>query len=137
MYQLSEKRAGSAERGGTSVKLLLILLVLILIGNAGYNYVPVAYQAENFKQDMQKALIQGIALPPVYGRPTDNIKDKIMRAAKNNDLPPEIFINVADKNGLITARVYYTKKIPVLPFKLYEYEYVFDHVAAPNGFLTE
>lgn len=38
-----------SERGGAGIKLLLALLGLILIANAGYNFVPVAYQGENFE----------------------------------------------------------------------------------------
>ena len=35
-----------SERGSAGVKFVLVLAALVLVANAGYNYVPVAYNAE-------------------------------------------------------------------------------------------
>ena len=49
-----------SERGGAGAKFMIILVVIILIGNAGFNYVPVAYDAESLKTDMGTAVLQGL-----------------------------------------------------------------------------
>jgi hypothetical protein len=126
-----------SERGGAGVKFLSVALVIFLIGHAGYNYIPTAYQAASFKQDMDTAVIQGIALPKTYGKPGAIILGKLTKSAQTNQLPDEVFIDVQEKNKTITARVYYEKQVPLLPFGMYDYTYVFDYTASPSGFLTE
>ena len=125
------------ERGGAGVKLLIIAVVLILLANAGYNFIPVAYQGESFKQEMETAVIQGVSLPSTQGKPVEIIRFKIANAARTNELPVDVFIDVKEKNNIVTARVYYVKKIPILPFGIFDYDYIFDHTATPSGFLTQ
>ncbi len=137
MNHLSEKQTKKSERGSAGIKLLLVLVVLVLVANAGYHYIPTAYQGENFKQDMKTAVIQGITMSSTAGKPVDIVKKKLTNAAASNKLPLDAYINVAEKNNIVTARVFYVKKIPFLPFGIYDYDYVFDHTATPNGFLTE
>lgn len=126
----------SSERGGAGVKLLVVLLVLVLIGNAGYQWIPVAYAGENFKQDMQTAVVQGFA---ATGRmsPIDIVKKKIMASAESNDIPPDYLMEVKTGNNSISAHVTYTKEVPLLPFGIYNYQYEFNHIATPTGFLTK
>ena len=132
-----QDRKLNAERGGAGVKLLLVAIVIILIANAGYNFIPTAYQGENFKQEMHTAVVQGVSLPSTYGKPAALVKHKIQTAARVNELPYDAVIDVRENNNLVTARVYYAKKVPILPFGVYEYNYVFDHTATPGGFLTQ
>ena len=134
VYRMNERYS---ERGGAGVKLLLVLLGIILLMNAGYQFIPTAYQGESFKQDMQTAVIQGSVLPTTQGRPTDLVKGKLMNAIRNNNLPYDTYINVREVNNIVTARVFYTKTLPLMPFGIYDYIYVFDHTATPQGYLTE
>lgn len=127
----------NAEHGGAGAKLLVALAILILIANAGFNFIPVAYQAENFKQEMHTAVVQGISLPSTHGQPADIVRFKISNAVRTNELPYDTFVEVKEKNNILTARVYYVKKVPLLPFGAYEYEYIFDHSVTPSGFLTQ
>lgn len=135
MNNLSKNRR--SERGGAGAKLLMVLMVLVLIGNAGLNYVPVAYEAENFKQEMHTAVVQGITLPTNSGKPTDLIKSRLARAARENGLPDDTFMDVRQVNNVIRARVYYSKPVVILPLGLYTYDYEFDHTATPTGFLVK
>ena len=135
MKKAVEKRG--SERGGAEVKLLIVLLVLVLIGNAGYQWIPVAYAGESLKQDMQTAVIQGLA---AYGRvsPIELVKRKIIASAESNNISPEdVLIEVKATKNTIQAHVYYTKEVPLLPFGIYNYQYEFDHTATPSGFLTK
>lgn len=133
----SQNRNVHAERGGAGVKLLIAAVVIILIANAGYNFIPAAYQGENFKQEMQTAVVQGISLPSTYGKPAVVVRHKLQTAARINELPYDAVIDVKEKNDMVTARVYYSKKIQILPFGAYEYDYIFDHTATPGGFLSQ
>lgn len=126
----------NSERGGAGVKLLLVVLVLFLIGNAGYQFIPVAYAGESLKQDMQTAVVQGLAIPG-RGSPVDLVKRKIMISVESNHVPPDVFIEVKAANNSIQAHVIYTKEVPILPFGIYNYQYEFDHTATPTGFLTQ
>lgn len=125
----------NAEHGGAGVKLTLVLLFLFLLAHAGYNYIPVAYDGENFKQEMQTALIQGVALPGANLTIADTVKNKLMRAAANNNLPAGAVIEVKPLNNSVQAHVSYVKSVNILPFGIYKYNYRFDNVATPTGFL--
>jgi hypothetical protein len=126
----------NSEEGGASVKLLAVLLVLILIGNAGINYIPIAYEGQSFKQDMQTAVVQGMAVPPGV-TPVDMVKAKLQRAIALNNIPPDALVQVKPANNSVVAHVYYSKKVAILPFGMYTYNYKFDHTATPTGFLLK
>ncbi len=125
-----------SERGGASVKFLIILIVLCLIANAGYHYVPVAYEAEDFKQEMETAVVHAMALSGTKD-PVGLTKLKLQRVALANNVPHDVFIEVKQTNGIYQARAAYTKEVKILPFGLYDYAYVFDHTATPTGFLVK
>ncbi|MCU1290127.1 MAG: hypothetical protein JWN60_2356 [Acidobacteria bacterium] len=135
MRNLEKKRA--AERGSAKTKFLLILVGLFLFGHAGLNYIPVAYEGENFKQEMQTAVVQGLATPSSAAKPTEIVKLKLQRAARDNNLPEDTFMDVKQKGKSLEARVYYLKSINILPFGIYTYDYEFDHTATPVGFLIK
>jgi hypothetical protein len=134
MKKAVEKR--SSERGEAGVKFLLVLLVLFLIANAGYQFIPVAYSGESLKQDMQTAVIQGLAVPG-KGSPVDLVKKRIWASIESNNIPADAFVDVKAANNSINAHVYYIKEVPLLPFGIYNYKYQFDHTATPTGFLTK
>lgn len=126
----------NAERGGASVKFLLVLLTLFLLGNAAYNYIPVAYEAQDFKQEMETAIVQGLALPSTAD-PIGTTQSKLRRVAAADNIPSDVFIEVKQVNNVLQARVYYLKQVKILPFGLYDYTYRFDHTATPTGFLVK
>lgn len=125
-----------SERGAAGVKLVIVLLVLFLAGNAGYNYVPVAYDAESMKSEMSAAVMQGLALPGKVN-PVDNVKARIQRAAQTNNVPADAIIDVKQQGNVLTAHVTYSKPVSILPFGIYKYNYQFDHTATPTGFLLK
>lgn len=126
-----------SETGGASAKLLAVLVGLFLIGHAGYNYVPVAYEGANFKQEMQTAVTQGMAVPPGV-QPVDMVKGKLQKAIASNNVPADAVVQVKAVNGgSVTARVAYVKQVNMLPFGIYKYKYQFDNTATPTGFLLK
>ncbi|MCW5959134.1 MAG: hypothetical protein KIS76_03175 [Pyrinomonadaceae bacterium] len=127
----------NSERGGAGIKLLLALVVFILIGNAGYNFVPVAYQGESFKQDIDGAIVKGTVLPTSGKAPIDVVKKNLFQAAKVNNIPDDAVLEVTMKDKAITGHVSYTKDVELLPFGLWVYKYEFEYSSAPATFLVK
>ncbi len=130
------KQRKNSERGGAGVKMVAVLAVLFLIGHAGYNYIPTAYQGQSFQQDMQTAVVQGMAVP-VGVTQIDSVKARMQRAVTNNGIPSNALIEVKQIKDAVSARVAYSKQVSILPFGLYTYIYQFDHTATPTGFLLK
>jgi hypothetical protein len=129
------KNNQKSEHGGASTKLVIVLIVLFLTAHAAYNYIPVAFDGENFKQEMQTAVVQGVAMPGANMTITDTVKNKIQKAAVNNNLPGNALIEVKQVNNIVRAHVNYSKSVNILPFGIYKYNYQFDNIATPTGFL--
>ncbi len=127
----------SSERGGAGVKMLAVVLVIVVVANAGYNYVPVAYEGENFKQEMQTAVINGVAMPGNKIQPVDNVKARIQKAVADNQLPADTLLDVRQVGNVVQAHVVYSRQVGLLPFGIYNYTYHFDHIATPTGFLLK
>jgi hypothetical protein len=136
MLMNNKMRNRNSEAGSARIKLMAVLLALFLAGHAGYNYIPVAYQGESFKQDMQTAVLQGMAVPNGIA-PSDMVKGRIQRAIVANDIPADAVVQVKPTNGSVTAHVAYTKQVNMLPFGLYKYKYHFNNTASPTGFLLK
>lgn len=124
------------ERGSAGVKLLIVIAVLLLAAHAGYNYVPVAYDAASLKSDMDTAVLQGLALPGKIN-PVDNVKERIAKAIVVNNIPKEATIDVKQVANGLNARVTYSEPVNILPFGLYKYNYAFDYTSTPTGFLMK
>ena len=124
------------ERGSAGVKFAIFLAVIVILGNAGYNYVPVAYDASALKGDMDTAVLQGMAMPGKIN-PIDNVKERIQKAITVNNVPKEATLDVKQVGNGINARVTYSQQVSMLPFGLYKYNYAFDYTATPTGFLMK
>lgn len=129
------KNHRQGERGSARVKFLLVVMILAITGNALLNYVPVAYQGENFKQEMQTIVVQGAAMPSNGPNAIDAMKSRLARAVRDSQLPPAV-VDVRSVNNIYTAHVRYSKEVSIVPFGIYNYHYEFDHTATPTGFLT-
>jgi hypothetical protein len=107
-----------------------------MLAHAGWNYIPVAYQGACFRQEMDTAVVKGLA---VSGRinPLDTVTASIRRASADNNVPPDAFVEIKPVNGVVQAHVSYTREINMLPFGMYKYAYNFDHVARPSGYLMK
>lgn len=126
----------SSEHGGAAAKFLIVAVVLVLIAHAGYNYIPVAYEGASFRQEMDTAVVKGLAAPGRM-KPVDIVRAHLERAAKDYNLPPEAVIEVMPAGKFVQATAAYTKPVNMLPFGIYKYNYEFNHVAAPTGYLTK
>lgn len=126
----------SSERGAAAVKFLVVFLVLAFAANAGLNYVPVAYNGASFKQEMDTAVVKALG---ASGRikPLEVVQASIQKASVDHSIPDDAYIEIMPVNGVIEAHVSYTQTVNMLPFGLYKYDYNFDHVARPQGYLLK
>jgi len=134
MSNIRNNRA--AEQGSAGIKFAIFLVIIVLTAHAGYNYVPVAYDAESLKSDMSTAVLQGLALPGKVN-PIENVKARIQKSIQQNNIPADAMVDVKQNANAITAHVVYTKEVNILPFGIYRYAYRFDHTATPTGFLLK
>ncbi len=131
---ISNKRA--AERGAASTKFLLIIIGLVLVANAGYNYIPVAYNGANFRSEMDSAVVKGLAASGQM-KPLDVVKASVTRAASVNNIPHDAYMDIKADAGGIYAHVAYRQEVPILPFGVYKYTYDFNYKATPTGYLLK
>jgi hypothetical protein len=125
-----------SERGSAGVKFLIVFVVIILAANAGYQFIPVAYAGESLKQEMQTAVVNGMAVP-VRMTPVDYVKNRVQKAVSDNNLPSDTLVEVKQVGNVVQAHAAFNQKIPILPFGIYSYNYKFDYTATPAGFLLK
>jgi hypothetical protein len=125
-----------SERGGAAAKFLIVGMILLIAANAGYNYVPVAYEGASFRQEMDTAVVKGLAASGQM-KPLDVVRAHIQKAAQDYDIPQSAVIEVKPTGNVIEAHVSYSKEVNMLPFGLYRYNYQFEHRAVPIGYLTK
>lgn len=127
-----------SERGDGKLKPMIILAILFLAGWAGYNYIPVAYQSQTFKQEMDTAVVQSMGLPTISGNPVDWTRLRLTKLGPDYGVPKDAIIDVKPiqgSNGGVQANVKFKRPVAILPF--YTYDYEFDYTAKPTGFLTK
>jgi hypothetical protein len=126
------------ERGSAGTNFLIVVIVLFLAGHAAYNYVPIAYNGEDLKQKMHERVLYCYASPNTPDCQPEKMKARLRHFCDINDVPPDAFIKV-DKttDGAPRAQISYTKQVNMLPFGLYKYNYQFNHIEQPVGFLTK
>ena len=134
MKKLNSNR--SSERGSATWKFILVFLVILLAAHAGWNYVPVAYQGASFKQEMDTAVVKGLG---ASGRikPMDAVTASIRKASNDYGIPDDAYVDIKPVNGVVEAHVVYDQPVNMLPFGLYKYNYSFDYVARPVGYLLK
>ena len=123
------------ERGSAATKFLIIFVFIILLANAGYNYVPIAYNGAAFKQEMDTAVVKGLAASGQL-KPVDVVTAHIRRAATDYRIPADAVIEVRPGRA-VSAYASYHQPINILPFGIYKYNYQFDYTATPTGYLLK
>jgi len=70
-------------------------------------------------------------------QPVEVVQASIKKASFDYDIPAEAFVDIKPVNGVVQAHVAYTRQINMLPFGLYKYNYNFDYLARPTGYLLK
>jgi len=119
----------TSERGGARLQFMIVMVVIVTCAYAGYLYVPVAYQANTYKDLMQHyADVAGST-----GYPPSWAGDQLVKSAPEYSIPPNAIITPALRDQRIEIRVQYVKPIE---FPGYTYNYEFDHTVKSTAFLT-
>ncbi|HSL53215.1 MAG TPA: hypothetical protein VK868_02425 [Pyrinomonadaceae bacterium] len=119
----------SGERGSANLKFVIVMAILIATAYAGYLYVPVAFQANTFKDLMQHyadvAVAQGYA-PSWPG-------EQLRKSAPEYQVPADAAITSTQRDNRLEVRVQYVR---VIEFPGYTYNYEFDHTVKSTAFLA-
>lgn len=118
----------SSERGSASLKFMIVMAIICSCAYAGYLYVPVAYQAHNFKDLMQHY----VDVASAEGKPPGWAGEQLMKNFAEYDVPPNALITPNKRDNRIEIRVQFVKPIE---FPGYTYNYEFDQTATSTAFL--
>jgi hypothetical protein len=117
------------ERGGARLKLIIFLVIVAIVGYAGYMYIPVAVDSYYFKDAMQNK----VNLAAAQGHDGAWLADQISKSKTEHNVPDDAVITPAQKEGRIEVRVQFTRPIST---PLFTYNYDFDYTAQSTTFLT-
>ena len=119
----------SDERGSASVKFVIVMALIIACAYAGYLYVPVAFQANAYKDLMQH--YADVAAAQNY--PPSWTSQQLMKNGPEYGVPENAIITPATRDNRIEVRVQFVR---VIDFPGYSYNYEFDYTAKSTAFLT-
>ena len=119
----------SGERGSANLKFVIVLAIIVVTAYAGYLYVPVAYQANTFKELMQHYADVAVA----QGYPPSWAGEQLMKSAAEYQVPANAIITPAQRDNRIEVRVQFVR---VIEFPGYTYNYEFDHTVKSTAFLA-
>lgn len=118
-----------SERGGARLKFIVVVAIIAIVGYSGYLFIPVAYQAYQFKDLMQNDVNAAVTM----GQPADWLHDQLTKRAPEFGVPPDLVVTVSQQDNRMEVRAQYTQPIE---FPGYIYNYEFDHTAKSATFLT-
>ena len=119
----------SGERGSANLKFVIVLAIIVVTAYAGYLYVPVAYQANTFKELMQHYADVAVA----QGYPPSWAREQLMKSAAEYEVPANAIITPAQRDNRLEVRVQFVR---VIEFPGYTYNYEFDHTVKSTAFLA-
>jgi len=132
MSQVRDGHAGArraSERGSARSNFLILMVVIAAVAYAGYQYVPVAYQASQLKVFMQDTVNNAV----VTDKDARWAEDQLRRNLTSYGVPPDARITVGNRESRIEAQVEYTIPVPLL---VTTYEYKFDHTTRSSNVLS-
>ena len=123
------QRNRSGERGSASVKFVIVMALMGACAYAGYLYIPVAYQANLYKDLMQHYADVAVA----QGYPPSWAAEQLLKSAPEYNIPTNAVITPAHRDNRVEVRVQYVKAIE---FPGYTYNYEFDQTVKSTAFLA-
>src|ERR671926_383229 len=89
------------ERGSARVKFVIVLAILGAIGYIGYLYIPVAYHAYLFKDQIHQKADAAVAL----GHPAGWVTEQLTKSLPDYDIPSDAQIETTKQNDRIEVHV--------------------------------
>jgi hypothetical protein len=127
----SMNRHRSGELGQGRLKLLIFLLIVFAVGSTAYQYIPVAWQAFQYKDLMQ----HDVDVAATEGYDVAWVKTQLAKAGPDYGVPVDAQILPLQRDGRMEVTVRFSRQIP-LPLPGYNYEYNFDHTARSSQFFV-
>lgn len=132
MSQVRDEHFGArrpTERGSSRLNFLISMAVIAAVAYAGYQYVPVAYQASQLKVFMQDTVDNAV----ITGKDPRWTEEQLRRNLATYDAPPDALVTAVNRESRIEARIAYNVIVPLL---VTTYEYKFDHTTRSNNLLS-
>lgn len=121
--------ARKSERGGARLKFLIVAAIIGAIAYAGYQFIPIFYQAYQIKDLMQHDVDTAVAL----GKPVSWVQEQLVKSSAEYGIPANAVITPIQQDNRMEVRLQYT--LPV-EFPGYVYNYEFDYTAKSSMFIT-
>jgi hypothetical protein len=119
----------SGERGSASLKFLFVMALIGSCAYAGYLYVPVAFQANTYKDLMQHyadvAATQGYS--PAW------VMEQLAKSGPEYGVPADASITAVQRDQRMEVSVQFVR---VIEFPVYPYNYEFDYTVRSTAFLS-
>ena len=119
----------SDERGSATLKFLIVMAILGSIAYAGYLYIPVAFQAQAYKETMQHYT----DVAATQGYPPSWTAEQLLKTGAEYDVPSTAVITPLRRDNRLEVRVQFVREIE---FPGYTYNYEFDHTVKSTAFLV-
>lgn len=121
--------ARRSERGGARLKFLIVVAIIAAVAYAGYQFIPIAYQAYQLKDLMQHDVDTAVAT----GKSSAWVQDQLVKSSEEYGIPADAVITPSQQDNRMQVRVQFTKPVE---FPGFVYNYEFDHTAKSSTFLT-
>ena len=122
-------RRSSGERGSANLKFLIVMAILAGTAYAAYLYVPVAFQANAYKDLMQHyADVAG-----AQGYQPSWVSEQLVKSGAEYGVPSNAVITPARRDNRLEVRVRFVRPVE---FPGYTYNYEFDQTVRSTAFLT-
>ena len=118
-----------SERGGARLKFLIVVAMIAAVAYAGYQFIPIAYQAYQLKDLMQHDVDTAVAT----GKSSAWVQDQLVKSSEEYGIPANAVITPSQQDNRMQVRVQFTKPVE---FPGFVYNYEFDHTAKSSTFLT-
>src|SRR2546422_11192121 len=120
-------RARTSERGGARLKFILVVAIIAVVAYAAFQFIPVFFQAYQFKDLMQHDVDTAVAL----GHPPSWVKDQLTKSTAEYGVPADAVITPAQQDNRMEVRAQYTQPVE---FPGFVYNYEFDHTVRSATF---
>ena len=118
----------TSEQGGARLKFLIVITIIAIVAYAGYQFIPVGYQAYQLKDLMQHDVDAAAAM----GKPDSWVKEQLLKSSAEYGIPAEAVITGQTQNNRMEVRVQFTRPVE---FPGYVYNYDFDYTTKSSTFL--
>ena len=119
----------TSEHGGARLKFIIVVAIIGVVAYAGYQFIPVFYQAYQIKDLMKHEVDAAVAL----GKPPSWITEQLVKIGPEYGIPKDAVITPTLQDSRVELRVQYRQPIE---FPGFVYNYDFDNTVKSSNFLS-